>query len=286
MTEELIAEGLRAETWERLREIAAQLAAGDPDVAYPLALRLLGSDDDEAVGLGAEVVDAIPAAEPYEDETHGTILLESDVNFSAAQHAVLVALIIRRLAGAGEDATISLLHAARHRDDLAALPAVLARATDPSADVRRTVAETLHMLGPEDHAETTATLLRLARDEDDDVVDWALFSLGRGDEPLDTPEARALYEANVDHEHDGIRHEARKALALLGAVGYLEERLQDFLEGDLPDTTTSQDTITAAGRTRDPRLHAPLVALREKGWGRGWAGLEPIIDTAITATAG
>jgi hypothetical protein len=216
----LLAEGTATDDWERRREIAAELAAGGPDAAFPPAVAMLGGDAEGAVALGAEIVAAIPRTEPLEHETLGTIQVVSGPGFDAGQRAVLIARIAALLEGdgAGELAAVPLLRGARRLDDVALLPAIAARAGDASSEVREVVAWALGGFA-EDDPRTIAALLALGADEDPDVRDWALFALGRlREEPVGTPAARALYAANADDPHDDLRDEARAALALLGGA--------------------------------------------------------------------
>lgn len=54
--EALLAEGIATGDWERRREIAAELTQGDPEAAFPLAVRMLRSGDGGAAALGGELI--------------------------------------------------------------------------------------------------------------------------------------------------------------------------------------------------------------------------------------
>lgn len=266
--EALLAEGTATDDWERLQDIAIELTHRDTAVAFPLAARMLSSGAEGGVALGGELIEATPKTRFVEDDDGSGYFVEDGPTFDEAQRAVLIPLVAERMATAGELAAVSLLRASWRLVDAALLGPVLALAGHPSAEVRNMVAVTLPGFAVEfeDDPRIDAALLRLARDEDGDVVDWAIFGLGvnHGDAPLATPEARALFAANVDHEHEGVRDEARTALALLGNVEYLEDCL--YAEDEDDARRTRADFVTAAGRTGDPRLHASLVTLRDLGW--------------------
>ena len=248
-------------------------------------MRLLRSGAEGDVALGGELIESTPRCRYVERDDGTGYLVEDGPTFDDAQRAVLIALVAERMATAGEPAAIALLLASRRLIDAALLGPVLALAGHPSADVRQVVAVELPGFAAEfeDDPRIDATLLALARDEDDDVVDWALFGLGlvHDDGPLDTPEARALFAANVDHEHEGVRDEARTALALLGNVGYLEDCL--YAEDEDDARRTHDAFVTAAGRTGDPRLHASLVTLRDLGYASN-VFLETELAAALEAT--
>ncbi|WP_155892294.1 hypothetical protein [Conexibacter woesei] len=283
--EALLAEGIATDDPERRCEIASELTQGDPQVAFPLAVRMLRSREEGGVALGGELIESTPKGRFVERDDGTGYLVEDGPTFDDAQRAVLIGLVAERMAAAGEPAAVALLRASWRLVDAALLGPVLALAGHPSAEVRHMVAVTLPGFAVEfeDAPAIDATLLALARDEDDDVVDWAIFGLGlnHGDGPLDTPEARALFAANVDHEHVGVRDEARVALALLGDVGYLEDCL--YAEDEDDARRTHDAFVTAAGRTGDPRLHASLVTLRDLGYASN-PFLEAELAAALEAT--
>jgi hypothetical protein len=268
--EALLAEGIATDDWDRRHEIAHELAARRPDVALPLVQRLFARGDDGAVALGG---DLIKAGLEWGAEEH------------AERRAAVVGLVVEQLATAGEVAACCLVRGTIDIAEPELLVPILARVADPSEEVRFAVATTLPFFSDFDQDATDAALLRLAQDEDEDVVDWAIFGLGvlRGDaNALDTPEARAIYEANVDHEHEGIQDEARAALALLGHIEYLEDCL--WAEDADGARRVGDSFVIAAGRTGDPRLHPSLVTLRELGWATGNVADEAMLVAALEAT--
>lgn len=103
----------------------------------------------------------------------------------------------------------SAIVAIQHLDRVSAAPLIIHFAHHPSDDVRYAVAVAL---GGVESDEATETLLRLMTDSDDEVRDWATFSLGQQSE-VDTPEVRSALVARLDDTHDDVRYEAICGLA-------------------------------------------------------------------------
>jgi HEAT repeat protein len=155
--------------------------------------------------------------------------------------------VFQRAAPADRDATVAVV--SRH-------------AADEDQALREACAYLLHVMRTEDGALSAAAvdaLVRLARDESDDVRDWALFALGRGGEGrTDGPGVRTAFRANVRHPNPRVRREAIEGLAQLGDVECLLHALEEY--------DVEPETVEAAGRTRHPRLLPALRALGDRGW--------------------
>jgi HEAT repeat protein len=92
-------------------------------------------------------------------------------------------------------------------------PDALARfTTDPSASVRRAVAE---LIGGRPEPELDSALCRLLDDEQDDVIEAAAFAAGERQRPAD-PIVDRLVELTTDHDDPLVRE---AAVAALGALG-------------------------------------------------------------------
>lgn len=99
-----------------------------------------------------------------------------------------------------------------HHSDLRAVDALVATAAHPSAEVRRGV---VHGLLALDDARAIEALVRLSRDADDAVRDWATFGLGTQIE-RDTPEIREALFDRLDDADPDTRGEALVGLARRG----------------------------------------------------------------------
>ncbi len=148
------------------------------------------------------------------------------------------------------DVLYSALHAIVNyspwdRDDLRPLPAILALSSHGDELVRFSAAKAL---GGCEEPEAIATLLRLSRDPDVDIRDWATFGLSRLLE-VDTPEIRAAFWERVDDEHEEVRAEALSGLARCKVPGTYEA-----LVAELDRNTVHDTTFKACEMLADPRL--------------------------------
>lgn len=199
--------------------------------------------------------------------------------------AFAAALRAEILAPTTVDERHALAEAARAVGEEDALRAhVLAHAGDPDPATRLAVARALPLLEgaetPLHRPATIAALVGLAHDVDDEVRSWALFALGRGgvSGPLDLPDVRAAFRANLDHANAEVQMEATEALALLGDV----EAMVAMLDYEEPGI----DVLEKAAEMAEPRLHAALVDLREYAV-EAWTSEHDLrrLDRAIVACA-
>lgn len=105
----------------------------------------------------------------------------------------------------------SAIAALSHLENPAVIPLICSFRSDPNAEVRFSVAAALGYPFPNDpHA--VEALLELMRDEDEDVRDWATFSLGvQGD--ADSPAIREALMERLGDSFTDAREEAVEALA-------------------------------------------------------------------------
>lgn len=167
----------------------------------------------------------------------------------------------KALAAAFED--VSPADAAGLSDLLAAVghltakefyPYAMSFASHDSPVVREAAAFAMTGIAMEDEA-VIGSLLRLARDDDPDVRDWAIFALGEGraDHPTASPEAWELYRASLHDPDLDVRQGGQRALALLGDIDAL---VAVITEGRAPPAI-----LDAACRAADTRLVVPLRTL-------------------------
>jgi hypothetical protein len=145
--------------------------------------------------------------------------------------------------------------------DEAALPLLQALVGHDDARVRRAVAQALpSVLGDADPGDTVRGLIRLSRDNDDDVRDWACFALGTQLSEVDVPELRDALVRRLDDPHDDTRCEA-----LLGLARRRDERTLPVLVERLAKENVYSLEIDAAGALGHPSLHW-MVRSHLAGW--------------------
>jgi HEAT repeat protein len=190
--------------------------------------------------------------------------------------------------------------AARELDEneIAALVLALGHLCDPRAQeqlaslalnsgpvVRRAIAESLPMTmnWPEESGTGVDALLRLFEDENAEVRDWAVCSLGRTlaatssvvPPTYDTPVIRAALSARLDDSDPATRAEACAGLALRHVIEVVQP-----LKRELASPTVGRVPILAAEAIGSPELYEPLVALRS--W---WTRDPDLLARAITASS-
>lgn len=176
-----------------------------------------------------------------------------------------------------------------HQELPRTLPNLCRAAGDPSAEVRCSVAGALGSSygGWEDpealghRCEVITALLRLMDDEDDDVRDWATFSMHLGDH--DTPEVRARFWRALDDPYPDVRGEAVVGLVRLGERGVAARLAALLREGPI-----SPCYFEAAEELGDPAL-LPAVLEGAERWGATLAEGEQMhsyITSAIQALGG
>lgn len=148
------------------------------------------------------------------------------------------------------------------------LPALLALAADPAADVRWQAVSSLPLAaGPEPDDAAVAALLAAAGDEDPEVRDQAVFALGLQLE-VDSPAVRDALAAHLHDEREDTAAQAARGLAQRGddrVVPVLLERLGPASTAD-PEAVAELDEtwVEAAGELGDARLVPVLRSLRTR----------------------
>jgi HEAT repeat protein len=213
-----------------------------PDEVLQVGLDLLGRSAARERALGADILGRL-------------VSVESD-----SQHHVLAALT-EALAAEDEDAPLaSVVAALGHVGDSAALDLIFPLADHPSAEVRLAVAFALATLSPEPlDRDTRSALIRLCRDTEAEVRDWATFGLGTLS-TADGPDVRDALLARAEDSNLEARAEALFGLAVRRdprAVPHLIRALQSPHVGELE--------VDAAAASGDPRLLPALWALKYAG---------------------
>ena len=121
----------------------------------------------------------------------------------------------------------SAVHALGHVDNVAAVPQIIGFQEHPDENVRFAVAFALGCFPNEELS--IQGLLALARDEDSDVRDWAVFGLGVQSD-IDSPEIREALLRCLEDPSQDVREEAACGLAKrrdLRVLPKLSEMLDD-----------------------------------------------------------
>lgn len=145
------------------------------------------------------------------------------------------------------------------------LDLVMARAAEPSSDVRSTVAVILaryYQLGVRQD-EIAECLLQLVADEDSHVREMATFVLGRQTTHTTGPIIDALL-VNVGDADGAVRCEAIAALAMRGYPGIVDS-LVAMLTGPIDDSYDYDALVDAAVVSRDRTCLEAAVQLGARG---------------------
>jgi hypothetical protein len=156
---------------------------------------------------------------------------------------VVIAAIVNALGQAwDEDASLAALRFADHPDP--AVRFAVAVATPGGVDSAPAIAA------------VTDALIRLTRDDDDEVRNWATFGIGSV-LPLDSVEVRdALFARTADSAPD-VRAEA-----LVGLAHWRDRRALPLVREQLSATSAGSLVFEAAHYLADPSLLGPLGAWR------------------------
>ncbi|NOK33736.1 hypothetical protein HMI49_11055 [Corallococcus exercitus] len=238
---ELIALALQGDeedelAWEAIRALHER---GGNEV-FEAAVRLLHSASSRERGRGADILAQLGGRErslefvtKCADEVLSALATEQD---AAALNAMGTGL--------------------GHLRDARAISALQPFKDHPNADVRMGV-----VMGLMPHRDPVAiqTLIHLSRDSDEDVRNWATFSLGSQAEEVNTPELRdALFDRLTESTAE-LRGEALVGLALRKDLRVLEP-----LRRELEGSTVIVLAVEAARALEDVSLLPLLLALRDR----------------------
>ncbi|RKH73027.1 hypothetical protein D7X96_02960 [Corallococcus interemptor] len=189
---ELIALALQGDeddetAWEAIRELHDR----GGDEVFEAAVKLLHSASSRERGRGADIL----------------AQLRSPELVTRCADEILSALVTEQEVPVLESMAVGL----GHLRDARAVPVLQPLKDHPDSDVRMGV-----VMGMMPHRDPVAiqTLIQLSRDSDEDVRNWATFSLGTQAEEVDTPELRdALFDRLTEPDIE-LRGEALVGLAL------------------------------------------------------------------------
>ena len=213
-----------------------------PDDVLEESLRLLQGDLDRHRTLGADILGRLVGVEPNSGPVVVDALLASlSVEESSAPLASIVAAL-------------------GHVGNADCLGHIFPLAEYHSAEVRLAVAFAIATVSPQPLVpEARVALLRLCRDTDPEVRDWATFGLGTLSD-ADGPDIRAALLARAEDANREARAEALFGLAVRRdprAVPHLIRALQSPFVVGLE--------VDAAAASADPRLLPALWALKQAG---------------------
>ncbi len=240
-TERLIRLALAHGTANRGWDAVAQLHRRGSPATLAHVEALLRSDGVRRRALGLDIAAQLRVPGPGGDDPGEPYALE-------ATQAMLVAALEDRRPGVLQSAIAGL----GHRPVEGTLATLLAFVEHPDTRVRWALT---HTLSERAEPEAVAALLHLATDRDDEVRDWATFSLGTlGD--ADGEAVRTRLWANAHDTSRDVRGEAVVGLARRG-----DPRAVDLLRERLVDGDCRVYELEAAEEMPRAELLAPLQAL-------------------------
>ncbi|MEO6277255.1 HEAT repeat domain-containing protein [Roseateles sp.] len=229
--------------WDRDRGWAAIHALrmrGSPKMLV-LARTLAGSRNCRRRALGLLIASQL--RERRRDAQNGSVefaLEETQQLLLAGLHDPHAAVLSAAISGLG------------HRPHPAARDELVQQAGHRSASIRLDVAVALGNYG---EPPAVDALLKLARDPDDDVRDWATFALGSLHD-IDTPEVRQCLWENLQDTDADVRGEA-----IVGLAERRDPRAVDHLLAHLGDNHCDSLHLNAALKLVEPKLLPALQAL-------------------------
>ncbi|MEQ1634938.1 MAG: HEAT repeat domain-containing protein [Planctomycetota bacterium] len=259
-------------TTEQLLQLAAhQVRAGEvDDETYWHSVTALHGRPEQTVfdQCASWCVHSDPALRGLGADVLGQLGHQQDPRpFRAASLPLLLQLLSDPDQGVVADAVIALGHLGA--DDV--VDRVAALAGSPDQQVRWSVAWALCLVQSEVAVDA---VLRLSRDEDPEVRDWATFGLGSQID-MDTPVIRQALLARVQDSDDNTRAEA-----LSGLVQRRDARVLAPLRKALESDVVGRLEVEAARDAGSRQLVTALEALRE--W---WDVDSELLESAIDRCA-
>ena len=124
--------------------------------------------------------------------------------------------------------------------------------------------------------EGVSALIRLTRDTDDQIRDWATFALAQQD--ADSTDVRDALWERIDDDGGDTRGEA-----LVGLARRKDPRVRDVIGRRLSGNPGNL-TVEAAAELGDPALYPELIRLRIEGW-QHHESRPSVLDDALTSCA-
>jgi hypothetical protein len=177
-----------------------------------------------------------------------------------------------------EDSVVqSAIFALGHRASPRAIDALLPFVTHPSADFRDAA---VHGLMPHDTPTVVEAMIKLSRDSDRNVRNWATFTLASQFDS-DSPALRAALHERLAESDPEIRGEALVGLARRRDTGIAPAILRE-LQGDFHGDWA----VEAAGLPGDSRLLPALTELGRRLTGENAVYFRGSLQSAIAACEG
>ncbi|MEV3991784.1 ankyrin repeat domain-containing protein [Streptomyces sp. NPDC049837] len=172
--------------------------------------------------------------------------------------------VLREVAREAREAelVVAVVAALGQLGDPAALPEILRHAAHPDAGVRRGVAVALTGLVPAGHREGVEALIRLSRDAEGEVRDWATLALA--ELPDDSPALREALAARLDDSDADTAAEAARGLAMRQDDRALEA-LARILGSEAPGGSARAIAEAALVHVRDERNRRRLEHTLPRG---------------------
>jgi HEAT repeat protein len=142
----------------------------------------------------------------------------------------------------------SAVFALGHLGESRAVPLIAKLQTHPNSEIRFSVACALGNFP--DEPVSVAALMRLMRDEHEDVRDWATFGLGVLGKQ-DSPTIREAFVSVLNDSHDGVREEALLGLAKRGDVRAIPALLEALNHGSATELNI-EAAYTMLGYEKEP----------------------------------
>lgn len=223
-------------------ELIAGIMAECPDDVFEASTSLVGGEHERERTLGADLLGRLVGVDPEAGPDVERALLSALQN-ECAPHAIA-----------------SMVAALGHVGDPGALTQIIPLHRHLDAGVRLAVAFAVATISPRPLSdEVKLGLIRLSRDEDPEVRDWATFGLGTLSNE-ESPDVTAALLARASDPY----HEAR-AEALFGLAVRRDPRAVPHLIRALESAHVQGLELDAAAEAADPRLLPALWALQGTG---------------------
>jgi len=230
-------------------ELVTQYRAGihsDDSEASLAAVHYRGSEAEFELGK------TYCQSEDAGDRATGADVLAQLGGFDQTFHEESIALLTHLLGDGDPHVVYCAAVGLGHRKATSAISQLASQAGHADELVRFGV---VHGLSGQDDPQALDCLVTLASDDDREVRNWAVFSLGSQSD-VDTPAIRAaLHTALADEDHE-IRGEALMGLANRGDDSIIPILLEEW-----KDDEASILSIEAAEEIKDPRLYTRLEEL-------------------------
>jgi HEAT repeat protein len=237
--------------------IEAALRAYDEDCRWDLIDGIVDECPDDVV----EVSKGLLCGERERERTLGADILGRFVSVEPDTRPVLLAALLEAIDVEKAAAPLaSIVAALGHVGDAGALGRIFPLAFHENPEVRLAVAFAVATMSPQPLAqEARAALIRLSRDDNSEVRDWATFGLGTLSN-ADGPDVRAALLARAEDAYQDTRAEA-----LFGLAVRRDPRAVPHLIRALESPTAGGLEVEAAAAAADPRLLPALWALQRAG---------------------